>query len=298
MSGITLPRLGMATGSRRHAIVCVCAASALFAFAGAMVKALAPYTPTMEMVLFRSGVSVLVLLVPLIQKHQIIAALRTKNPWGHFTRTSVGFVGMYGSYYGYAHLPLATVTAIGFAMPLFLAILSYPLLGERVGPVRAGAVIAGLAGVLIMVRPWQDDASSLPLVPVVVLIVGVIAWALAMISIRRMGAVGERNVTIVLWYSMGSALLGALFCIPVWVMPSPLVFAGLCGVGLLSALAQMLMTQGYRSAETTLVAPFEYGSIIYTTIIGLLLWGEVPDLFTALGILIVVASGMVVWRTA
>jgi drug/metabolite transporter (DMT)-like permease len=286
-----------ATRAKRHAIACVCAASACFAVASCIVKAVAGNIPTVEIVLFRSAVASLVML-PLLYRNGGISVLRTRRPWGHAGRTLAGFAGMFTGFYGVATLPLATVTALGFAMPLFLSLLSVPLLGEKVGCLRAGAVAAGLAGVMIMLRPWNTGADALPLGPVVVVVAGVVAWALAMISIRRMGALGERNITIVLWFSLGSAMLSSLLTIPVWVTPQPLELLGLVAVGGISTAAQLLMTEGYRSGETTLVAPFEYGAILYTTALGLVIWGEVPDLWTLLGVVILVTSGLVVWRWA
>lgn len=289
-----------ARAAQQRAIACVCGASALFVGAAAIVKAVAADIPVMEIVLFRSLVAALVLL-PLLRGQGGWTALRTRRPWGHLGRTLAGFVGMATAFYGYAVLPLATVTALGFAMPLCLAVLSGPLLGERVGPARGAAVAAGLAGVLIMLRPWQQlagDAGSLPPVPVLIVLSGVVAWALAMISIRRMGALGERNVTIVLWFSLGSTAMAAILVVPVWVTPAPLELLGLCAVGAVSAAAQMLMTEGYRAGETTLVAPFEYGAILYSTVLGVAIWGEIPDLWSLVGIVILVVAGLAVWRSA
>lgn len=283
-----------AVTSPRRAIACVCAASACFAVASGIVKALAADIPTMEIVLFRSLVAAIVLLASLRGRGGF-SVLRTRRPWGHLGRTIAGFIGMYTAFYGVGHLPLATVTALGFAMPLFLSILSVPLLGERISPLRGGAVVAGLVGVLFMLRPWNTGLDALPPGPVAVVIGGVVAWALAMISIRRMGAVGERNITIVLRFSLGSALLAAVLVVPVWVMPGVWELLGLVAVGVISAAAQMLMTEGYRSGETSLVAPFEYGAIVYSTALGLVIWGEVPDLWTLLGIVVLVGAGLVVW---
>jgi drug/metabolite transporter (DMT)-like permease len=83
--------------------------------------------------------------------------------------------------------------------------------------------------------------------------------------------------------------------VPVWVNPGWWELLGLVAVGVISAAAQMLMTEGYRSGETSLVAPFEYGAIIYSTVLGLVIWGEVPDLWTLLGIVVLVGAGLVVW---
>ena len=193
-------------------------------------------------------------------------------------------------------LPLVTATALGFAMPLFLTIVSVPLLGERVGPRRATAVVVGLAGVLVMLRPWHVDADSLPIGAVAVVLLGVFTWALSMINIRQMGDAGERNVTIVAWYSLGTAALAAFGCIADWVTPTPWQLVMLIGAGLMSGFAQLLMTEGYRAAETTLVAPFEYGAIIYATVLGLAIWGEWPDAWSLTGVAILIASGLYIWH--
>ncbi|MCW3475181.1 DMT family transporter [Limobrevibacterium gyesilva] len=292
---IAAPAHIVASAARRRAILCVLGASACFAVAAAFVKAVAGAFPTFEIVAFRSGLATLATL-PLLWRIGGLRALRTRRPWSHVWRMIWGFTGMATSFYGYATLPLATNTALGFAMPLVLTVLSVPLLGERVGWRRYTAVLVGLVGVLVVVRPWGGAADALPLVPAAVVLFGVVAWALAMISIRKMGEAGESNVVIVLWFSIGSTVMAAVLTVPVWVTPDPLQLAALCAVGVISALAQMLMTEGYRAGETTLVAPFEYGAIIYTTTLGLVIWGEVPDGWSLLGIAIIIGSGLYIWR--
>ena len=148
---------------------------------------------------------------------------------------------------------------------------------------------------LVMVRPWEAQAA-LPLFPVGVVLVGVVGWALAMISIRRMGALGESNVAIVAWFGIGSTILSAVLVIPYWVTPDWTGLGGMVAIGLITAAAQMLMTEGYRMADTTLVAPFEYGAIIYATALGAILYGEFPDPTGLVGIAIIVAAGLYVWR--
>lgn len=280
--------------ARRHAIVCVLSASATFTIGSAVVKALTAEFPVLEIVAFRSFVAFLALL-PVLWRHGGIAALATRRPLGHVLRTLCGFVATVTTVYGYAKLPLATVTALGFAMPLFLTLLSVPLLGERVGPRRGSAVLVGLGGVLLMLRPWQQN-GALPPLAVTVVLAGVVAWALAMISIRRMGEAGERNVTIVAWYSLGTAALAAIGAAPHWIAPSPAQCIALVAAGLLSGIAQLLMTEGYRGGETSLVAPFEYGAIVYATILGIALWGEWPDVWSLLGIAVLIGAGLYIWQ--
>ena len=293
-----VPTMVETSRTRRRAILCVLGSSASFTVAAALVKFAAPHVPLSEIVLFRSLVAALCLL-PLLRGQGGLAALRTRRPVGHVLRLAAGLAGMYGSFYGYAMLPLATVTALGFSMPIFLALLSFPLLGERIRPGRALAVGAGLVGVLIVMRPWQAGAqrgADLLLGPSAVVMAGVACWALAMISIRRMGQAGERNVTIVLLFSLGSSVVAGLLCVPVWVTPDGSTLLALLGIGAVSALAQILMTEGYRSGEATMLAPFEYGAILYTVLMGWLIWAEVPDGWEFAGIGVLVASGLLSWR--
>ena len=281
---------------RRHAIICVLSASATFTVGSAVVKALTADFPVMEIVCFRSVVGFLVMLPMIVRQGGLVAALSTRRPLGQALRTFYGFVGTVTSVYGFAVLPLVTVTALGFAMPLFLTMLSVPLLGERVGPRRATAVLVGLGGVLVMLRPWHVDADALPLGAVAIVLSGVVTWALSMINIRQMGQAGERNVTIVAWYCVGTGVLGAIGCIGHWVTPDPWQFLTLVIAGLLSGVAQLIMTEGYRTGETTLVAPFEYGAIVYASALGVTFWREWPDVWSFIGIAVLIASGLYIWH--
>ena len=281
--------------TRKRAILCVMAASALYTLSSALVKALAADYPAVEMMFFRSLV-VAAIMLPIQLRTVGWRALRPKQPMSHVWRLAFGFTGMLTAYYGYGHLPLATNTALGFCMPLFLTILSVPLLGERVGWQRIVAVVAGLGGVLLMVQPWAAGADALPAMPVAIVMAGVVTWALAMISIRRMGEQGESNVAIVLWFGVGSTVLAAALCLPVWVTPSWLGLAGLLTIGVVTLIAQLLMTEAYRIGETTLVAPFEYGAIIYATLLGALIWHEFPNAWNLTGIAAIITAGLMVWH--
>jgi drug/metabolite transporter (DMT)-like permease len=279
--------------NRRHAILCILGASATFAVAAACVKVVAPRIPTLEIVFFRNAF-MLPALLPLIIRAGGWRALRTRRPLGHAARTVFGLLGMVSAFYGYSVLPLATVTALGFAMPLFLTVLSIPLLGERVGPRRGGAVLVGLVGVLAIVRPWEGGAD-MPLGAMAFVLSGVLGWALAMITIRRMGAAGESNIAIVAWFGVGAMIVTGFAMLPGWVTPSGWDWLFLVAVGVVSALAQMLMTEAYRSGEATLVAPFEYGGILYTMALGLVIWGEWPAWMDFAGIAVLILSGLYIW---
>jgi drug/metabolite transporter (DMT)-like permease len=296
MSSTVIGAYAPPAAARRRAILGVLGAGFCFAVAAALIKATrASAIPTFEMVVFRSVIIALLMMVVLRRQGGFLAALRTPRPGVHAVRTVLGFIAMTTGYFGYVRLPLATVTALGFAMPLFLTLLSVPLLGERVGWQRGCAVVAGLVGVLIVVRPWQTAAADTPMDAVLLVLAGVVCWALTMITIKKLGETGERNATIVLWYCLGSLVLSLALSLPGWVTPGPRDCALLIAAGLAGAAGQLLMTGAYRSGETTLIAPFEYAAIVHATLFGALIWGEVPDGWTFFGSAILIAAGLSIW---
>jgi drug/metabolite transporter (DMT)-like permease len=287
--------------ARRRAILFVLGSSASFAAASGLVKVAAPEIPTVELMLFRSFVAFLCL-IPLIVRGGGWSVLHTRRPLSHAMRSAAGLGGMFGTFYGLAHLPIAAVTALGFAMPIVLAMLSVPMLQERLTPARMVSIVAGLLGVLLVVRPWRapetaltDSAGGLPLFETGVVLAGVAAWALAMASIRRMGQSGERNVTIVVLFSLCCTLATLVLTVPVWVTPRLALWPVLIGIGAISAGAQLLMTEGYRSGEASMLAPFEYSAIFYTVLLGWTVWGEVPGAWEAAGMAVLVISGLFTW---
>lgn len=279
---------------RRRGILLVLGAAAGFSVAAAFAKAVGGGVPVAEVVFCRNFFAVVALL-PLMLKQGGLAALRTRTPFAHALRTAFGLLGMVGAFYGYVHLPIATVTALGFAMPLFLTILSVVFLGERIRWRRSLAVVVGLGGVLLMVRPDASVFSANGLA-IGMVILGTLAWALAMITIRRMGEAGESGATIVLWFAIGSAVVSGLASIPGWVWPTPWQWVFLAGLGFVSAGAQIMMTDAYRSGETTLLAPFEYSAIVWTTTLGMVVWAEYPSAWDFAGVAVLVGAGLYIWH--
>jgi len=157
--------------------------------------------------------------------------------------------------------------------------------------------VVGFLGVLIMVRPFGVEAgAALPPISVGIVLLGALGWAMAMMSIRRMGEAGESGVAIVIWFAIISAIAAGLATIPVWVTPDPVQWVMLACIGLVSAIAQLQMTAAYRSGETTLLAPFEYSGIVWTMIIGIGIWSEWPDGWDLAGFAVLVGAGLYIWR--
>jgi drug/metabolite transporter (DMT)-like permease len=279
--------------ARQSAIILVLGSSATFTLAAAAVKTLDGSIPIAQLILFRNLFSLPVLLL-MLPRAGGLAVLRPKRPLGHVARTCFGLMGMYGAFVGYTYLPLATATVLGFTMPLFLTALSVVLLRERVGWRRWSAVAVGFAGVALVARPGFGE-QALPAWPVAAVLVGSLAWALAMMTIRRMGQAGENGVAIVLWFAIGSAMVSGLASIPVWVQPDARQWALLLAIGGVSAVAQLMMTEAYRRGETTLLAPFEYAALLWTMLLGALIWGELPGALDLVGFAVLVGAGLFIW---
>jgi drug/metabolite transporter (DMT)-like permease len=277
----------------RRGILHVLGAAAAFALAAACVKGLGGEIPLAQVILCRNLFAIPALL-PLLRAAGGWAALRTSHPLAHAQRLGWGLLGMVGAFWGYATLPLATATALGFTMPLFLTLIAVLFMGERLRWRRSLAVFCGFLGVLVVVRP--GGAGGLDLVAAGMVLLGAFGWAMAMVTIRRMGALGEAGVSIVLWFAFSAAAVAAVASLPVWVWPTPAQWALLAGCGVVSALGQVLMTEAYRSGEASLLAPFEYSGILWTALLGAVLWAEVPDGAGFAGILILVGSGLYIWR--
>jgi drug/metabolite transporter (DMT)-like permease len=279
--------------ARRRAILLLLAASATFAVAAAAVKGLGGEVPIAQIVLARNvfALPILLLLVP---QSGGWATLRPRKPWLHVARTLSGMMGMVGSFVGYTYLPLATTTVLAFTMPLFLTALSVLLLHERVGWRRWTAVVVGFGGVALVARPGAGQ-EALPLVPVLMVLLGGLGWALAMMSIRRMGEAGETGVSIVIWFALLSSAGAILATIPVWVWPTPWQWVLLVSTGAISAFAQLMMTEAYRRGDTTLLAPFEYAGVLWTVLLGVVFWSEWPDLLDLVGFAVLVGAGLFIW---
>jgi len=259
---------------------------ALFSGMDGFIKWLGADYPTLQIVFFRS----LFAFVPLsffLFRSGSLAALKTQSLRGHILRAMVGLSAMSIFFYAFSKMPLANVVAISFAAPLFVTALSVPLLGERVGPRRWTAIVVGFIGVLIMVQPDEGVFERVAWLA----LAGTVFYALAMIFVRRLSRT-ETSVAIVFYFTLACTLVSGAVLPFVWVTPDALGWALLIAVGLIGGLAQLAMTNAFRLAEASVVAPFDYSAMLWTAMIGYLFWQEVPSLHIWLGVAIVVGSGL------
>jgi drug/metabolite transporter (DMT)-like permease len=201
---------------------------------------------------------------------------------------------------GLAYLPFPEVTAIGYAAPILTVIFAAMFLGEVVRAYRISAVVLGMIGVLIVLSPRLSVApgagSQAEALGAMLVLGGAVFAALAQVFVRKL-VLTEKTPTIVFYFSLTATLL-SLITLPFgWVVPSPTQGALLVCAGLLGGLGQIFLTSSYREADASLIAPFEYVSIIFALAIGYWVFDEVPTL-TMLGgaSLVVLAGVLIIWR--
>lgn len=267
-------------------IVFMLLAVGLFAVMDALVKWLGTTYPTMQLVFFRS-LFALVPLAVLVFRSGSLAALKTRNPLGHALRAFYGITALSLFFYAYVHMPLADVIAISFAAPIFVTALAVPLLGEKVGRRRWSAILVGFAGVVVMVRPDSGVFDRIALIA----LSGTVLYALVMVSLRKLSRT-ESSAAIVLYYSLTSTVVAGAFMPFQWVAPDPEGWVLLIALGLIGGLGQIAMTNAFRFADVSVVAPFDYTAMIWAALLGYFIWGDVPGANIWTGVAIVVASGI------
>ena len=272
------------------------ASALLFAVMSMLVRWVSDSVPVGQTVFFRSAFAILPVIGIYAWRRQLAAAVRTSRPFGHVTRGLIGLAGMFFSFAALARLPLAEVTAIGFAAPLITVALAVLFLGERVRVYRWSAVAVGFVGVLVMLSPHLGAGT--PHGPQAALgallaVAAAVASAGATIQTRRL--TGSESVSAIVFYFSVLTTIGGLATLPLgWVMPAGSQLAALVAIGLLGGFAQLLMTESFRLAPVSAVAPFDYTSIIWAFILGYAVFGEVPLPVVFLGAAIVTLAGLFV----
>lgn len=267
----------------------------VFTVMTALVKILATDYPTGQIVFSRSLFALVPLTAMLVAQRQFPAALRTARPFGHVLRGVFGGASMSLGFAAVAFLPLPDVVALGYAAPLMTLAMAPFLLGEKVGIYRWSAVALGLAGVLLILSPHlgagatADGAGT----GAALALLGALGTSIAMIQVRRL-TITETNGAIVFYFSLVTTALG-LATLPFgWEMPDTKGAALLVCIGLMGGVGQILLTQSYRLAPASTIAPFDYTTMLWALGIGFAVFGEVPAPVVFVGAAIVMAAGIFV----
>lgn len=257
---------------------------------------LAGQLPPGQIVFFRSFFAILPIVAWLAWTHGLTGVWRTQRPLGHIARGVVGVVAMSLGFYGLTRLPLPDATAIGYARPLVTVIFGALFLGEVVRLYRWGAVLVGLVGVLLISWPnlqaFRDgDLNNAEALGAAAVFASACIAALAFVLVRKLIQT-EKTPTIVLYFSFTASIL-SLATIPFgWSSLNSVQIVALVAAGCFGGLGQILLTEGYRHADTATIAPFEYTSVILSIGIGILVFGEFPTGWTIAGSVVVIASGI------
>jgi drug/metabolite transporter (DMT)-like permease len=293
-------------------IICVLAAGATFSTSDMLIKTLSGAYPLHQIVLIRAAVALVIILgvfMPLEGGYHNLISKRWRL---HVFRGLCVVVANIAFFVGIAVLPLAEATAIFFVAPLFITALSVPFLGERVGVRRWLSVLVGLVGVIIVIRPGTEAFRYAALAPVL----AALAYSAMQITARKLG-ITERastmafyvQVTFLAVCALSGAVVGdgrftdgvespsLLFLLRAWTAPSQYDGVVMTGIGVLSACGAYLISQGYRLAEATVVAPFEYIVLPMAIVWGIVIFDDWPDALAIIGIFLIVGSGLYAfWR--
>jgi len=262
-----------------------------FAVMDATIKWLAADYPVVQVAALRSWFG-LPLLCLFALRGGGLRRLRTKRPAVHVGRYLLVLGLTLSFFWALSQMKLVDAIAITFAAPIFITALSMPLLRESVGLHRWLAVGIGFVGVLVMLRPGPGVFQWAALV----VLVSVVFYALLMITTRAFKNT-ENPAALVLYPQLGMSLTGILLAPFFWVTPN-LVDLGLFALaGTFGSVGVMCVTHAFRLGPAAVITPFEYSALIWATLLGYFLWGELPDAITLLGAAIVISSGLyIVYR--
>src|SRR5436305_10095819 len=274
----------------------------MFSLMSAFLRYVSDVTPLGEVVFCRSFFAIVPVMLIYAWRGELAAAFRTSRPFGHLGRGMISVGGMFFNFAALARLPIVDVTTITFASPLITVALSAWILKERVRVYRWTAVGIGFIGVIVMLWPHLDVAryttatNATATLGAVLALLSAFTNAGSVVQTRRLTDT-ETTSSIVLYFSLFCAL-GGLLTLPFgWIMPSLPQMGALIGLGVFGGLSHILLTESYRYAPASLVAPLDYTALLWAFIIGYWFFGELPTATVYVGSAIVAGSGLyVIWR--
>ena len=274
----------------------------MFAAMSALVRDLGPVAPVGQMVFFRSAFAIVPVVLIYAIRGELMSAVRTKRPLGQLGRGTLSTFGMFTNFGALTRLPMADVTAISFASPLITVALAALILKERVRIYRWSAVAVGFIGVIVMLIPQFDVhhyaalGADVAAFGALLAVGSAISNAATVIQTRRLTQ-SETTPCIVFYFSLICTIAGALTLPFAWHTPTNVELIELIATGFLGGVAHIFLTESYRHASASVVAPFDYTSMLWALLIGWWVFGELPAALVYVGGVIVAAAGLfVIWR--
>ncbi len=262
-------------------------AGLLFAIMDAAIKWIADsYTP-FQVAVLRSAAAMPPVLLWIILRGKLPTLLHIHWPL-HLVRGVIGLGVMCCFIYGVARMPLSTAYAIVFAAPLMITALAVPLLGEKVGPRRWTAILVGLGGVIVVLRPGVAGVATLP---GLVLLASALFYALAAITVRKL-AQRDSPEAMVFWFLLLLGLFAGAIAAFDWRPVQRAHYPAVAVIGVTGAMAQVALTHAFRLGEASQIAPLEYAGLLWVVLLDFFIWHALPDGMTWLGAAIIVGSGL------
>jgi len=265
----------------------------LFACMGVLVKLSAVYFSSIELVFYRSIIGFLIICVIVSVRHLPLSTLYWKN---HCWRGLSGLGSVLMFFYCITQLPLATAVTLNYTSPLFLTLLTTMILKDHFQWLLAVAVVLGFAGVVLLLRPsLQEDQWSGGLIG---LASGFFA-AIAYLNIRHLGNLGEPDWRVVFYFTLISTIITSIWMLFNTFHPiTPVNFLLLLGIGITATLAQLALTRAYHTGKILVVGALAYSTVVFASLWGILIWGELLSLTSWLGIGLIVAGGLLSLRAS
>jgi drug/metabolite transporter (DMT)-like permease len=271
----------------------------LFAGMSALIRYCGPKFPLGQIVFFRSAFALLTVVIVYAWRRELRAAVYTRRLPGHILRGGQGIGGMFLNFAALSRLPLMDATAISFASPLITVAMAAVILKEPVHLFRWTTVAIGFVGVVVMLWPYLDIWGTIQIgsaertAGALCAIVGAISNAGTVIQTRRLTDT-ETTSSIVFYFSLICTVAGVCTLPFGWSLPTPAEFVMLAMIGVLGGLSHILLTESYRDAPASVVAPFDYTAMLWAFLLGYFIFGELPSAYVYFGAAIVVACGLAV----
>ena len=242
--------------------------------------------PIVEVVFFRNFFALPPILI-LVWYGGGLASLRTQRLPSHALRAGLGLGAMFCFFTGLRYMPLAEAISLAFAAPLFVTALSVPILKEHVGVRRWAAVMVGFLGVLIITRPGGEVLR----IEALLILAAALFYALFLLATRRLAR--SETTSAIIFYSNAISLLVSALLLPLgWETPANSDLLVFITMGLVGGCGSYFMVLAYRNAPAAVLAPFDYTTLILGTLLGWLIWRELPDTTVFLGAAVVIACGL------
>jgi drug/metabolite transporter (DMT)-like permease len=276
---------------RRKAVLLFVTAITLLATMDMIVKFASSSLSTPQ-IMWGRYVAQLMAMILIVGPAGILSCVRSKVPGLHVVRALLLFAANFAFMAALRYLPLTEANMVGFASPLLLTALTYPVLGEKVGISRWAAVIAGFVGVVIVLQPGTAVFHWAALLPLLMAICAAFYHVLTPIVART-----EDPVISIYFLGIIGAFAMSLVVPLYWTQPDVLGWAMLFVIGVLGTIGHLLIVRAFGHAPASMLAPFFYVHLIWAVIYGWLIFGDLPGLATIIGGALIIVSGIYVYRT-